>query len=391
MPKEVVFDMDYMQQENFAGFHRSGWAYVVDGIREAFGQCPEHDHDHDIVVRLDTYVDRTFHWKKDELVAEGILPYSNDHPWTGFVHHTFDTSHSAHNCTRLFEDPVFRQSLPGCVALFALSEHLATQLRQALDDLESEGVLTEGQSPRVHALTHPTENVPPTRRFTMARFVANPKRKLVQVGAWLRNPYAIYDIALRPMNFPIQKAALKGRAMGQYFPPQYFGGFLVALEDAAMDYMTEGDTSSAKKPGSTISAKRRYTRGMLSSIERKHGSVVQIAELSNEGYDELLSENGVFLNLVDASAVNTVIECIVRNTPVFVNRLPANEEALGKDYPGFYDSFECAEEAASDWGRYDQAHNYLATNLEKDRFSLGHFLQDLRAKTTCTVETHMKK
>ena len=62
-------------------------------------------------------------------------------------------------------------------------------------------------------------------------------------------------------------------------------------------------------------------------------SVEVMEHLSDSAYDELLSENVVFLNLIDASAVNTVIECIVRNTPLIINRLPAIVEILGEDYP----------------------------------------------------------
>ena len=41
-------------------------------------------------------------------------------------------------------------------------------------------------------------------------------------------------------------------------------------------------------------------------------------------------------------ANNAVVECIVRNTPLVVNRLPALEEYLGKDYPLFFDRIEDA-------------------------------------------------
>ena len=62
-------------------------------------------------------------------------------------------------------------------------------------------------------------------------------------------------------------------------------------------------------------------------------SVEVMEHLSDSAYDELLSDIVVFLNLIDASAVNTVIECIVRNTPLIINRLPAIVEILGEDYP----------------------------------------------------------
>ena len=61
-----------------------------------------------------------------------------------------------------------------------------------------------------------------------------------------------------------------------------------------------------------------------------------IEHVDNKNYDLLLSENIVFVNLVDASAVNTIIECIVRNTPIIVNKIPAVVEMLGENYPMYY-------------------------------------------------------
>jgi hypothetical protein len=56
----------------------------------------------------------------------------------------------------------------------------------------------------------------------------------------------------------------------------------------------------------------------------------------NPEFDDLLTKNVVFLNLVDGSAINTLLECFVRNTPVFVNRHPAAVEVLGEQYPMYY-------------------------------------------------------
>jgi len=58
--------------------------------------------------------------------------------------------------------------------------------------------------------------------------------------------------------------------------------------------------------------------------------------VTNDLYDALLTMNLVFLNLVDGSAINTLLECVVRCTPVIVNRHPAVVEVLGEDYPLYY-------------------------------------------------------
>ena len=71
-------------------------------------------------------------------------------------------------------------------------------------------------------------------------------------------------------------------------------------------------------------------------IDRIKSSVEVIDHLCDTDYDKLLSVIIVFLNLVDASAVNMVIECIIFNTPLIVNRKPAIVEILGADYPLYY-------------------------------------------------------
>lgn len=54
--------------------------------------------------------------------------------------------------------------------------------------------------------------------FSMERFAANSDRMVVQVGAWLRDSYAIYRLPLPPDNpLQIRKAALRGRDMAMSF------------------------------------------------------------------------------------------------------------------------------------------------------------------------------
>ena len=59
-----------------------------------------------------------------------------------------------------------------------------------------------------------------------------------------------------------------------------------------------------------------------------------------EEYDDLLTNNIVFVDLFDASANNTVLECIVRRTPIIINNIGAVSEYLGKDYPLYFENLE---------------------------------------------------
>ena len=97
-----------------------------------------------------------------------------------------------------------------------------------------------------------------------------------------------------------------------------------------------------------------------------------LSYLDNNDYDELLNKNIVFINLVDASAVNTVIECVVRNTPIIVNKLPALVEILGDKYPLFYDNVDDVN-FLLDMTHLENGYNYLK-KLNKNEFKMETFI-----------------
>jgi hypothetical protein len=99
---------------------------------------------------------------------------------------------------------------------------------------------------------------------------------------------------------------------------------------------------------------------------------------SNAEYDRLLSENIVFVDLVDAVANNTVVECIARNTPVLVNPLPNVVDYLGPDYPFYFRSLEEAASKAEDYRLLQAAHQYLV-EMPKEWLKGETFCKELEA------------
>ena len=75
--------------------------------------------------------------------------------------------------------------------------------------------------------------------------------------------------------------------------------------------------------------------------------------------------------MFDASANNTVIECIIRNTPIIVNRLESVVEYLGADYPLYFDSLDEIPELIN-IKNIEKAHNYLVS-MDKTDLSFTHF------------------
>lgn len=370
--RKVLINLDFVFQNDFAQYHRSGWSYVTGGLMnlDALHLMKTSE------IMLDTYVDRSFHWGYEILKHIGMIPYVK--PWYGFIHHTFDTSHSEYNCNNLFSNNDFIESLKTCKGILVLSQYLANQLIDALKERNIEVP--------VHVLYHPMEFV--DNVFTMDRFLTNPNKQIVQIGAWLRNPYGIYALPLssNESKLSLIKVALKGKEMDQYFPPP---GFLNSMDDMLLkhDWHAKDDVSDCYRGIcrniicrdiiGKQAAVNKYCQGLYNHIIDEMESVKVLDKLNNEDYDNLLAENIVFLSLVDCSAVNTVLECIVRNTPIILNRIAALEEILGVEYPGFYESLNEAADKCQDLNLITKIHVYL-TQLNKDRYQLDHFVQKLQ-------------
>jgi len=231
-------------------------------------------------------------------------------PWVGFVHNAPNHPNviselygEYHNfdLTKMVSSDVWSKNLKNCIGLFCLSETNAVFLREHV-------------SVPVNVVYHATEI--PQKKFDHYQFIENPEKKLVMIGHWMRNFQAIFDLETS-----YKKCILRG--VGKAF---------------------------------------HYDR--IETVFNANSSVSYIERLDDNEYDRLLSENLVFLNLFGSSANNTVIECIARETPVIVNRLPALEEYLGHDYPLFYDTLEEASEVASDMHRVQLAHQCLKRRVE---------------------------
>ena len=371
--RECFVSIDPYNSTSFAGIHRAGWSYVVDHLMNLdakfFMRSP--------TMIIDTFIDRTFHWAAIPLTLAGHIPY--ERPWMGFIHHTFDETHSDYNCVTLFKKPTFLASLPHCKGLFSLTEYLAVQIRDHLKTTGFEHI-------PVYVLTHPTEF--PTLMFDMDHFLKNPDRKVVQIGAWLRRPYSIYKLPLPADNsLHIQKSVLKGKDMDLYFKPPHFIDQLqeflqMPAQLTATDIICR-PTSCICRPDPT--AQNKYLQGLLEHILSNDASVLILEKLDNDAYDLLMSQNIIFLDLVDCSAVNTVLECIVRNTVLIVNRHPAVEEILGKEYPGFYSNAYEAACLLQDLDALRKIYDYL-TQLPKEALKIETFMHDFQKAVVSSMD-----
>jgi polysaccharide pyruvyl transferase WcaK-like protein len=377
------FDVDDSFSNNFKQYHRFGWTSALAGLANlSASRFGRRSH-----LILDCYADRTFHWARPTLQSMRLLPYTAD--WMGVVHHTFDQTQSEYNCVRLFKSKTFLASLDACKGLISLSRSHAAAMRRSLDEVG------HSQIP-VAAIPHPMQQG--TMPFDWLRFRRNKDKKVVQVGAFLRDSFAIYELALR-QGSAFRKVALKGTDMHNYFrPPDFFADLRSAFKgETAVQQSMEDVVSMVSRDSchkiqdANISRghcqvdntppkihtrtifQSKYCQSIYNMLERMDDSVTVMERISNDEYDHLLSQNVVFLRLVDCSAVNTVMECIMNNTVLLVNRLPPLEEVLGEGYPGFYDDLGHAADILDSDLTLEDIHIYL-TNLDKSHFDLSYFV-----------------
>jgi hypothetical protein len=95
-----------------------------------------------------------------------------------------------------------------------------------------------------------------------------------------------------------------------------------------------------------------------------------------EEYDNILSCNIVFIDLFDAAANNAVLECIIRNTPIIINKLEAVVEYLGNDYPLYFTNLNEIN-GLLNIENITKAHEYLK-KMDKTDITMDYFIKDIK-------------
>lgn len=376
-----LFNITYIDQQDHSNVHRSGWSFVYDNIKLY--------HNSQSKLLLDLYIDKTFHWNFEINKILGIVPYTK--PWCGFIHHTMDTEFSEYNCKNLLKNQTFIDSLLYCKGLFVLSKYLQTQLKTELHKLNINVPVFE--------FVHPTElNVP---LFTLDKFINNNNKKLLHVGGWLRNIYNFYKLQIpntikinniyhdKPFSkfkwdifkyrtCQIQKVALKGKSMNNYYPHDNLLNNIYSVltnkthDEPKLTIIPNCSTNVSNQLAPTFKIVNNWNKHFYSDLENNLNSIKIIEYIDNTTYDELLSSNIVFLNLVDASAINTLIECIARNTPIIINKIPAVVELLGKNYPLYYDNLNDIHKLVN-INKINKAYKYMQ-KLDKTKLKISYFI-----------------
>ena len=296
--------------------HRGGWGSIINSMNESmfFNEKSKY-YFFDII-------EKEFLWRTD---------YVCENKWAGIIHCTSQTPPYLKeiNIENMFNNENFIKSLPNCMFIVSLSNNLTKYLKRKINEELNLDIT-------IYTIYHPvvSENIP---YFDMQSFIDNDNKNLIQVGQQLRKMSSIYLLNSISCN----KMWLTGT--------KKFERVLDLLEKEI--------------------AFLNIDKNLLNP------NIVMHYTESFEEYDELLCKNLVFIHLFDASANNTVLECIIRNTPIIVNKLEGVVDYLGPEYPLYFNHLEEVPHLINTQ-KIEEAHKYLK-QLDKSKFTISHFINSL--------------
>jgi hypothetical protein len=303
----------------------------------------------DVFINIDNYGFKTFiKWypeynefkiMRGELMSKFIKKYNIrilKEPWIGILHYPEFPKEMNYNSleelTQIVKSSHFKQSIKYCVGIISLSDHLKTYVEKIFDELKYN--IPNISNIPIKTILHPTDFN--CVKFDINEFKINKSKSIIQLGFWLRDMKTIYQIKTTKY----QKIWLPG---GKYWKEMF--------QIIYPNYQKYLNDSSVKIPGF----------------------------LSNNEYDELLGKNICLLNVFNSSANNTVLECIVRNTPLLVNRNPAIIEYLGVDYPLYFTDINDLNKLINSKKfkkMIIKTIDYLE-NLDKTKFHIDYFIAEV--------------
>lgn len=296
--------------------HRGGWKTILSELENKF--LFSKNATYDFFDMMESF----FLWRTD---------YVCKNPWCGIIHCTSLTPPYLNivNIEYMFQNKNFIESLSHCVFIVSLSPYLTKYLHKKIRCELNFNI-------KIYTLYHPVVNddIP---LFSMESFLQNENKILIQIGQQLRKMSSIYLLN----TLQCSKLWLPGTKKFE-----------------RMEELLEKEIAYLK-----------INKNQLSK------DVVMYYTKTFEEYDDLLSKNIVFIELFDAAANNTVLECIIRNTPLIVNKIEGVVDYLGEDYPLYYTDLSEVP-SLIDGKKILEAHEYLK-NMNKKRFLISTFVSEL--------------
>ena len=258
--------------------------------------------------------------------------YTCDKKWAGIIHCTPLTPSYLDNINinNLFKNVNFINALKDCICIFTLSRYISCYLEKMFNE--------KNISVKIFTIKHPVdmENI---LLFDMGTYITNQDKKIIQVGQQLRKVTSIYCM---PIINGFKKLWLTGN-------------------------------SNLKRCKYSLDSEYEYFKLNKNNIDNH---VKMHYTYSYNEYDVLLSENIVFAHLFDAAANNTVLECIIRNTPIIINKIQGVVDYLGEDYPLYFTDVNEVPNILLNFEKINQAHEYLL-KMNKQDITITYFTNQL--------------
>lgn len=210
--------------------------------------------------------------------------------WCGIIHCTNNTPPYLDmiNIDNLFKSHLFLSALEKCKFIVVLSNNNKIYLENRFKEFNKNVPVIMYKHPINH-----DKSIPP---FNIESYESNKNKKIIQIGQQLRKITSIYKI-----NTNMDKLWLTG-------------------------------TKDFDKVRSLFIKEKEY----LNITNINQNDVKWYYTETYKEYDNLLMNNIVFIDLFDAAANNVVLECILRGTPIIVNKLPGVVDYLGEKYPMYF-------------------------------------------------------
>jgi hypothetical protein len=197
-------------------------------------------------------------------------------------------------------------------------------------------------------------------------------------GLWVLSEYVRRALRNLGVTVPIDLVRYATPTPATYWAPEamragprevyFIGGFLRNYQ--AFYDLDAGDRAKV------LLAQKGFdprTRGLADN-----GTVEVRDRIDSSTYEHTLARSVVFLNLFDATANTTVVECLVRATPLIINRLTGAEEYLGIDYPLFYETLEEAAALLRSEERLIAGSRHLAALPIQEEITGRAFLESIQ-------------
>jgi hypothetical protein len=308
--------------------HRGGWNLVIKyGIENNIIST---NREKDIIF-IDC-CEKYFLWDKNPPLQS---------KWIGILHTTPKVPNFLKDILALNKTLVnksFKLSLSNCVALITLTKYQKEYTEKWLFNKGS-------YVPNIIDLKHPISTL--TSEFNLDSFINQSKYNIVLLGQQLRK---ITDLLY------IEKTDIINNKV-----------WLSGIKDENVRY------NIVKKEITGRNLPEQYLNEFFTTIILPYLN-------SFEEYDKLIQSSIIILPLYDAAANNSVLECIISNTPFFVEKNKGTEEYLGNDYPLFFNEIHEINAIIANKSiliqKYAEAHKYLK-NIDKAQFRYNKFYSDI--------------